>query len=459
MADNALLRQIPKMDDLLARPDIAALLPGAADAAREVLARLRSAILAGECDKLPANDEIAAMIAAQVQRENTPSLRRLINATGVILHTNLGRAPLARCAIDAVSSVAGSYSTLEYSAELGERGNRHSHVSGLLARLTGAEDALVVNNNAAAVLLMLAALAQGREVIVSRGELVEIGGSFRIPEVMEQSGCILREVGATNRTRVSDYQAAIHPEKTGALLKAHTSNYKILGFTQEVSVTELAALSAEHDLPFLYDLGSGPLLPLGISDEPHAAQCVAGGADVVCFSGDKLLGGPQAGIIVGKRVYLERMKKHPLLRALRIDKLTLAALEATLRLYLHPERARREIPTLRMLGASHQELRNAAERIAVLLEPVSDMIEVSDDFGQVGGGCAPTQQLPSAVVAISPRGVSVDELERRLRGSSPGIIARIAKDRLLIDPRTVDESDFEYIAQQVIAALKEGAGK
>jgi len=373
------------------------------------------------------------------------------------LHTNLGRAPLAPQAVEAVCAVASGYSTLEYDAEQGARGSRHSHVSGLLTRLTGGEAALVVNNNAAAVLLMLASLAGGQEVIVSRGELVEIGGSFRIPEVMEQSGCTLREVGATNRTRISDYEKAIHPEKTGALLKAHTSNYKIMGFTQEVSPRELAALGAEHGLPFLYDLGSGPLLPLtpfGIADEPHVAECISAGADVVCFSGDKLLGGPQAGIIVGKSTYIDKMKNHPLARALRIDKLTLAALEATLRLYLDPELAAVQIPTLRMLSATPQSLIEAARRLAALLRSAGDQVALLEDAGQIGGGSAPTQLLPGTVIAVTPRTVSLTELERRLRCCQPAIIARIAKERLLIDPRTIDEADFEYLAGRLIAALE-----
>jgi len=457
MAQQELLRQIPKVDDLLSRPDLTG--QGSpyivAQATREILDGLRRAILAEECAKMPSHDDIAGMISAQITRENTPSLRRVINATGVILHTNLGRAPLADSAVRAASAVADGYSTLEYDAVRGERGDRHAHVAGLLTRLTGAEDALVINNNAAAVLLMLAALAHGRQVIVSRGELVEIGGSFRIPQVMEQSGCILREVGTTNRTGIYDYEQAIDPEQTGALLKAHTSNYKILGFTREVQADELAALGAKHSLPFLYDLGSGAMLPLspfGVSDEPCVSDCVSA-ADVVCFSGDKLLGGPQAGIIVGKKAYLDRMKKHPLARALRIDKLTLAALEATLRLYFDPEQAIREIPVLRMLSASRDSLRASARRLAALLEPVKDQFTIVDNEGQVGGGCAPTQVLPSVAIAFSPRDVSVAELERRLRCCEPAIIARVAKDRLLIDVRTINEADFDYIARKLISLL------
>ncbi|MCL2580775.1 MAG: L-seryl-tRNA(Sec) selenium transferase [Oscillospiraceae bacterium] len=460
MADHTLLRQIPKMDELLAHPDMAGIQTPAlaAQAAREVLGQLRESILAGTCKEVPDKDRLAAEVSKLTARKNLPSLRRVINATGVILHTNLGRAPLATSAQDAVTRVAAGYSTLEYNPEHGGRGDRFSHVSGLLTRLTGAEDALVVNNNAAAVLLMLAALAKGREVIVSRGELVEIGGSFRIPEVMEQSGCTLREVGATNRTRMSDYQKAIG-EHTGALLKAHTSNYKILGFTQEVKPAELATLAAEHDLPFLYDLGSGSMINLGLPDEPSVDACISAGADVVCFSGDKLLGGPQAGIIVGKKRYLSAMKKHPLARALRIDKLTLAALEATLRLYLDPDLARREIPTLRMLFAPLESLREAAEKLVGLLVPAGDQVALLEDEGQVGGGSAPTQTLPGWVVAVNPRDISVDALERRLRGVNPAIVARIAKDRLIIDPRAVDESDYGYIAGRLLAALTgEGEG-
>ena len=461
MAHRELLRQIPKMDELVARQGLVekASISELTRAAREVTQRLRADILSGECAELPSAEAIENMVLAQITRENTPNLRRVINATGVILHTNLGRAPLAPQATQAVLAAASGYSTLEYDAELGARGSRHSHVDRLLTRITGAEGALVVNNNAAAVMLMLAALTKGRDVIVSRGELVEIGGSFRIPEVMEQSGCTLREVGATNRTRASDYENAIS-ENTGALLKAHTSNYKIMGFTGEVSARELAELGAKHALPFLYDLGSGPLLPLapfGVTDEPCVAECVAAGADVICFSGDKLLGGPQAGIIVGKGEYIAKMKKHPLARALRIDKLTLAALEATLRLYSDPEQALAQIPTLRMLSADQQTLRESAERLASLLASAGGQISVIEDAGQIGGGSAPTQLLPGTVVAITPSEVSLTELERRLRLCQPAIVARIAKERLLIDPRTIDQADFEYLAGRVLVALEREA--
>lgn len=456
-----MLRQIPKVDELIAHPAVSAEAShiAAAQATREVLDELRENILNGVCEIMPSVDELAARIAGRVRQNAEPSLRRLINATGVILHTNLGRAPLAPRAAAAVHAVAEGYSTLEYNVAEGARGSRHSHVEKLLTELTGAEAAMVVNNNAAAVLLALSSLASGKEVVVSRGELVEIGGAFRIPEVMEQSGCVLREVGATNRTRRSDYENAVDRERTAALLKAHTSNFKIVGFTEEVSIQELAAIGREYSLPVLYDLGSGSLIdlaPYGIKGEPTVAACIEAGADVVCFSGDKLLGGPQAGVIIGGRTYIERMKKHPLARALRIDKLTLAALEATLRLYRDPETAKAEIPLLRMLAADREKLREKARRLKEMLEPLGLQAAVTDEEGYVGGGSAPTSPLPSAAVEINPHGITVTVLEQRLRAFAPAIIARIARDRLLLDMRTVDEQDLRYIADCLISALGQG---
>jgi L-seryl-tRNA(Ser) seleniumtransferase len=348
--------------------------------------------------------------------------------------------------------LAAGYSTLEYDAALGERGSRQSHVASLLKELTGAEDALVVNNNAAAVTLVLRSICEGREVIVSRGELVEVGGAFRIPEVMEQSGCLLREVGATNRTRPSDYRRHISPGRTGALLKAHTSNYRIVGFTGEVSLPELVGLGKETGLPVIYDLGSGSLLrlePYGILGEPCVSDCVAQGVDILTFSGDKLLGGPQAGIILGKEKLIAEMKRHPLARAVRIDKLTLAALEATLRLYRDPERALGEIPTLRMLTETREALREKALRLILLCKDLGGQLSAVDTESQVGGGSAPGRTLPSAGVAVSPRALTAGRLEERLRGLDIPIVGRISHDAFIMDLRTAEEKDFPLIAESL----------
>ena len=461
---NPLLRKIPKVDELLLHPvlrlkaeELSPVLT--AQAVRQVLDGLRGAILAGACESLPSNDQLAEAVAAQIERNALPSLRRVINATGVILHTNLGRAPLAKAAVQAVCDAAEGYSTLEYNVQTGDRGSRHSHVKDLLTTLTGAEDALAVNNNAAAVLLTLSALTCGKEVIISRGELVEIGGSFRVPDVMAQSGSTLREVGTTNKTHLSDYQNALDAEKTGALLKVHTSNFKVVGFTEQVPLDALAALGHAHGLPVLHDLGSGALLPLeslGFLDEPTVPQSLLAGCDVVTFSGDKLLGGPQAGIIVGKKCYLDKIKAHPLARAVRIDKLTLAGLESTLRLYLDPARAKREVPTLAMLYATQPELRDKAGRLMALLAPCTALCDLTlaDESGQVGGGSVPTHLLPSCAIAIVPKQLSADKLEARLRACAVPIVARIAHDRLLFDVRTINESDFVYLADCIQACLQ-----
>ena len=457
-SNSKLLRGIPKVDELLAHPVIAGHTreyshAAATEATRQILDELRGNILSGVCLNLPGKDALAGLISAKIRQNATPGLRRVINATGVILHTNLGRAPLAGSAAKAAKAAAEGYCTLEYNVEDGARGSRHSHVAGLLTGLTGAEDALCVNNNAAAVLLMLSALAGGKEVVVSRGELVEIGGAFRIPDVMEQSGCILKEVGTTNRTRPADYEYAIDPQRTGALLKAHASNYKIIGFTEEVSLAQMSELGGKYGLPVLYDLGSGSLIPLaafGVHGEPCVTECIRAGADVVCFSGDKLLGGPQAGILLGRRELIAKMKRHPLARALRMDKLTLAALEATLRLYKDPEKAVKEIPVLRMLAATQSGLREKAERLAALLEPVRGQISVADEESRAGGGSLPGQTLPSVAVEVKPAAISAAELERRLREWETPIVARIARDRLLLDVRTIEESDFPCVAECII---------
>src|ERR671938_1085784 len=377
------LRDLPSVDELTRGVDD----PLAVDAARTVLARARETIAAGGSPGDP-----AALLRDELRALRAPRLRRVLNATGVIVHTNLGRAPLAAGALERVVEAARGYSNLEYSLDVGRRGSRQEHVSEALRRLTGAEAALVVNNNAAAVLLALAALAEGREVVVSRGELIEIGDGFRIPDVLARSGARLVEVGTTNRTRAADYERAIGPE-TALLLRVHQSNFRVVGFTEQPSVAELAAVARRHGLPLVDDLGSGVLVAL--EGEPSARDSLAAGADLVCFSGDKLLGGPQAGVVVGRAELVERLRRHPLQRAMRADKLTLAALEGTLALYLDPARAAREIPVLRMLAEPAEAVRARAERLADLTGG-----EVEETVARVGGGALPLAELPSFACAV-----------------------------------------------------------
>jgi L-seryl-tRNA(Ser) seleniumtransferase len=379
------------------------------------------------------------------------SLQRVINATGVIVHTNLGRSLLAPAAVANLQEVAESYSNLEYDLQRGERGERYAHIEAQLTAMTGAEAAVVVNNNAAAVFLALQALAGGKEVIVSRGQLIEIGGSFRIPDIMRSSGAILREVGTTNKTHLRDYAQAIC-ERTALLLRVHTSNYRIVGFTSEVALRELVALGQRHNIPVMEDLGSGTLLDLrqlGLYDEPTVSEIVASGVDLVTFSGDKMLGGPQAGIVVGKTAYIEAVRRHPLHRAVRVDKFTIAALEATLKLYADPQRASREIPTLAMLSLTPPAIARRARRLQRLL-PVSArqayQPRVLEGNSAVGGGALPLAQLPTRLLALRPAFCSVSELERRLRSRQPAIIGRIAQEQFLLDLRTVQEREIPEIA-------------
>jgi L-seryl-tRNA(Ser) seleniumtransferase len=401
---------------------------------------------------------------AFLDRASRPHFRRVINATGVVVHTNLGRSLLAHRAVEAVTEACAHYSNLEFSLDTGQRGSRYAHVEELLCKLTGAEAGLVVNNNAAAVLLMLDTLAKGREVVVSRGQLVEIGGSFRIPDVMAKSGAVLREVGATNRTHPHDYERAITPE-TAALLKVHTSNFRIIGFHKEVGLRELVALGEKHGLPVLEDLGSGNLFdftPYGLDHEPTVQETVAAGAAVVTFSGDKVLGGPQAGIIVGRKDYIDPIKKNPMNRALRIDKMTLAALEATLRLYLDPVLARREIPTLRMITASTEELRRQASKLARGLRRAlrgtgggaSAEITLLPGASRVGGGAYPERDLPTTLVAVRPQNkdIGVEALRDALLDTDPPLIGRIEHDAFCLDPRTLDESEY-VLAGKVLAKV------
>ena len=458
MNENSILRRIPKVDELLNRlGETAGPQAVATGAVREVLDELRESILDGRRNEVPSTESILKMVKSQIRKDSKMSLGPVINATGIILHTNLGRAKMSERVANAILDASMNYSTLEYDVENGSRGSRHAHVEKLLTRLTGAEDALVVNNNAAALMLILSTLTNQKEVVISRGELIEIGGSFRIPEIMKLSGSILVEVGTTNKTHLSDFETAIH-EGTAALLAVHTSNFKIMGFTETPSLKELAALGRKYGIPVINDVGSGTLINLekyGITGEPTVPQSIADGADIVCFSGDKLLGGPQAGIIAGRKDFIQAMKKNQLARALRIDKLTLAALEATLRIYLDGT-ARQEIPTLRMIAADLNTLREKALALCGSIRKSAQncCAEVVEELSQIGGGSVPNQMLPTAAVSICPHDIPVMELERRIRQSDRPIIARISRDRLLMDVRTLEESDFPTIAACIAECSK-----
>jgi L-seryl-tRNA(Ser) seleniumtransferase len=460
-----LLRQIPSVDELLLQPRLASLAQRAdrnlvVEVARAVLSDLRARI-AGEANSVALGLSAAAvedLISTEVERILSRSLQPVINATGVILHTNLGRAPLPEGVVDEFRRAATQYSNLEYDLEAGARGKRDVHTAELLTRLTGAESAIVVNNCAAAVLVTLAALARGGEVIVSRGELIEIGDGFRIPEIMEQSGAILREVGTTNRTRLADYEDSIN-EKTRLLLRVHPSNFKVTGFTDKPSLEELAALSQRSGLPLVEDLGSGCLIDLsgyGIS-EPTVRQSVEAGVGIVTFSGDKLLGGPQAGIIAGKKDLIARVRRHPLFRALRVDKLTIAALEVTLGAYLRA--AWDEIPAIRMIRATPQELKRRAENFIRELRPELPLdeveVEITDGDSLAGGGSTPAQSLPTKVIRIASARYSATKLEQRLRRAPAGIsvIARVEDDRLVLDLRTVLAEQEPLLVKTLAAVL------
>jgi L-seryl-tRNA(Ser) seleniumtransferase len=397
------------------------------EAARSVLARAREEIRAGGRP-----GDLAELLQEQIDSARAPHLRRVVNATGVIVHTNLGRAPLAEAALDRIRDVARGYSNLEYDVAAGGRGSRQDHVTTMLRRLTGAEAGLVVNNNAAAVMLALAALAEGRDVLVSRGELIEIGDGFRIPDVLERSGARLREVGTTNRTRATDYEAAIGPE-TAVLLRVHQSNFRIVGFTEQPRLEDLAQVARRHELVLVDDLGSGALVDVG--DEPTARSSLAAGADLVCFSGDKLLGGPQAGIVVGRSDLVEKLRRHPLQRALRADKLTLAALEATLTVAID---APKQIPVVRMLRESPETVRARATRLAALVDG-----DVEETVARAGGGALPLTELPSFACAVG------EELAAKLRACDPPVIALVRDGRTLLDCRTLADDEIEEVAEAI----------
>jgi L-seryl-tRNA(Ser) seleniumtransferase len=432
------LRSLPSVDRLAAR--LGGPHPLAVAAARAVIEERRAELAGGQ----DGSADLEARARDWLERAARPSLRRVLNATGVILHTNLGRAPLPAAAREAVARAAEGYSNLELDLHDGGRGSRHGHVEGLVCELTGAEAALVVNNCAGAVLLAAAALAgPGREVVVSRGQLVEIGGGFRIPEVIAQAGARLVEVGTTNRTRLADYQRAIGPA-TGAVLRAHPSNFRQLGFVEEVPVEDLCGLG----VPVIDDVGSGVIADelAVLAEEPAVRRSVAAGAALVCFSGDKLLGGPQAGVMAGRADAVAAARRHPLARALRLDKLSLAALEATLRLYRDPARARKEIPALAMLTAEAAELEARAHRLAAAIGAGASVVASA---AKVGGGALPLLDLPGPAVAIEVPGMAPDELALRLRAGDPPLIGRIEADRLLLDPRTLAADEVDVAAQLV----------
>ncbi len=429
-------------------------------AVREAIDLRRKEIIEGFDTDL-SEEVMMADIENIIERLSSYSLIPLINATGVVIHTNLGRSILSKKALENIKQVSESYSNLEYNIEEGKRGKRYTHIKRILREVTGAEDALVVNNNAAAVLLCLNTLAKGKEVIVSRGELVEIGGSFRMPEIMAASGAILREVGTTNKTHLYDYKKAIN-EGTALILKVHKSNYRISGFTEEISIEDLVSLGSRHQIPVMFDLGSGcltDLKPFGIHNEPLVKEVVSTGVDITTFSGDKLLGGPQGGVIVGKREYIEKIQKNPMTRAMRIDKLTLAGFEATLMEYIDEEKAVENIPTLRMLLQKPEEIKERANKIAKRLKKeIKDVhINVMGDSSRAGGGALPEVDLPTYVVSIKSDEISVNELEERLRKGNPPIIARIKEDSLIIDARTVRDADFEGLVKGIRSALSEHA--
>jgi L-seryl-tRNA(Ser) seleniumtransferase len=458
---NIFLRNLPKIDEiilLLEKQDIYSLAPRDIVIAtcRTVVQNLREKIMEAKEKDLSKFSLDLESVVGEVEQSIKGlyrySLRRVVNATGVILHTNLGRAPLCPEALQRIMEVGKGYSNLEFDLAKGERGQRYEHVSSLICALTGAEDALIVNNNAAAVLLVLNTLAEGKEAIVSRGELIEIGGEFRIPEIMHKSASRLREVGTTNRTRIGDYEKAISAD-TGLILKVHTSNFRIVGFTEEADIVSLVTLGKSRGIPVMDDLGSGCLIDLGqygLQHEPTVREASATGVDVVTFSGDKLLGGPQAGIIVGKKEVLTKIKKNPLNRALRIDKFTLAALEATLMHYLNPTAAVKKLRSLKALTEPVAAVKKRAQKLITKLQKEnfdSLIFSLHEDFAAAGGGSLPTQKIPTILVAIKNKKMSASKMEEKLRKIEIPVIVRVDKDEILLDLRTVAEDEFTFIIE------------
>lgn len=472
MTQKNLFTLIPKVDEILDKATIKELLEyiprkTVLDSIRTEIEEIRCKIKGKEVseeDIVKAIENIDLKIKLRAEEKNAYKLKRVVNATGVVIHTNLGRSLINEKIMDNVKEIAINYSNLEYDLETGSRGSRYSHLEEIISEITGGEKALVVNNNAAAVMLVLSTMAKNKEVIVSRGELVEIGGSFRIPDVMEQSGASLVAVGTTNKTHLWDFENAIN-ENTGALLKVHTSNYRILGFTSNVDSEELFSLKEKYNLPLIEDLGSGVLIDLskyGIEYEPTVQESLRKGVDVVTFSGDKLLGGPQVGVIVGKKEYIEAMKKNPLTRAFRVDKFTISALEATLRYYLDEGIAVKEIPTLAMLTMSLEEIEKKAIELKSRIDgKVSDdklKIEIEDNFSEVGGGSLPLEKLPTKCIVLTLEHLSTQEFENNLRKFHIPIITRLYRDRVYLDLRTIREEEFDMVAEGLKFALNKIKG-
>ncbi len=468
MSDNP-FRKLPSVTQVLAADPIRRL--GADYAHEQVVAAIRDELdqfrrrLAGgeSLDGVLGAEQVAAAAVDRLRSSVRPLLRRVINATGIVLHTNLGRAPMAEAAAEAARDAARGYLNLELDLQTGKRSSRQVAVREWAVRLTGAESATAVNNNAAATVIVLRALAQGKEVVLSRGQLIEIGGSFRIPDIMAVSGAILREVGTTNITRLSDYERALGPA-TGALMQIHTSNYRVSGFTESVPLADLVALGTKHKLPVVDDVGSGALLDFarfGFTGEPVVRASIGAGADLVLFSGDKLLGGPQAGIIAGRQEWVQKIEKDPLMRAFRLDKMTLAALEATLRLYLNEERALREVPVLRLLGTTAAELRPRAEALAARLREVQGLasVRVADDVAYVGGGSLPDQAMATVVLEVEATALSDAELAYRLRLQTPAVMGRLRDGKLVLDLRTVfpeQEAELVEAVRQAVSPATAG---
>ena len=465
MNKNILYRNIPKVDVLLENPQIVKLIEKyhrdvIVDIIREEINKLRTFIKENDDISLieEKTNQLVENITKSTEKIYSYNLRKVINGSGTILHTNLGRAIISKKHANYLSEVVTNYSNLEYNLEEGKRGERYSHFEKLICKITGAEAAMAVNNNAAAVMLVLSSMAKEKEVIVSRGELVEIGGKFRIPDVMKSSNAHLVEVGTTNKTHLEDYSDAI-TENTGALLKVHTSNFKILGFTESVSVEELSKLSKEKDIPIIEDIGSGVLIDLskyGLEYEPTVQDSIKAGVDIVSFSGDKLLGGPQAGIIVGKKKYIDKMKKNPLTRAFRIDKFTATVLEMIFHEYLNEENAIKNIPVLSLITKDIKEIEESAKKLYEKLSNLKDAadIKVEDTLSQIGGGSLPTEKIKSKCISIVPKNISTASLEEQLRLNENPVVARISDDKLIIDMRCILEDEIEILAEKIINILK-----
>ena len=465
MNKNMLYRSIPKVDVLLENQDIVTLIENhhrdvVVDVIREEIDKLRNFIKENDDVNLIEEkiNNLIENIKISTEKVYSYNIKKVINGTGTILHTNLGRAIISKKHADYLSEVVTSYSNLEYNLEEGKRGERYSHFEKLICKITGAEAAMAVNNNAAAVMLVLSSMAAEREVIVSRGELVEVGGKFRIPDVMKSSNAHLVEIGTTNKTHLEDYEDAIS-ENTGAFLKVHTSNFKILGFTESVSIEELCKLGREKDIPVIEDIGSGVLIDLskyGLEYEPTVQDSIKAGVDVVSFSGDKLLGGPQAGIIVGKKKYIDKMKKNPLTRAFRIDKFTATILEMIFHEYLNEEDAIKNIPVLSLITKDLKEIEKNANDLFNKIEKLKDVadINVEDTLSQIGGGSLPAERIKSKSVTIMPKNISTQSLEAKLRAGKNPVVGRISEEKLILDMRTVLEDEIDILAQKLIDILK-----